>query len=161
MYAVVRTDNMEGTTQGKFLVSLRYTEGGEAKEIENGSVVLVGKLTDGEREVREAGPVAVDSPLSKVALVASPEVVKTKSHNALADFINLAGDILTGYKLVSGDFFSITKEGFADGSVLEVGSVVELAAGTKVKAVKTATSGATQVGEIYAIEGNYYVIEVA
>ena len=42
---------------------------------------------------------------------------------------------------------------------MEVGSVVELVAGTKLKAVAL-DSGSTQIGKIIAIEDPWYVIEV-
>ena len=61
--------------------------------------------------------------------------------------------------MTSGDIFSVSKEAL-DGEAA-VGSVVEAQAGTKLKVVKTATSGSTTVGKVMAIEGNYFVIEVA
>lgn len=98
MYACVRTDNMEGTTLGKYTVSLKVDA-----DIENGSVVVVGGLVEGEREVRTYTAPKGNEKLGKLALVASPEVVKEKSHNSLADFINKKDEIARGYILVSGD----------------------------------------------------------
>ena len=157
-YACVRTDNMSGTTVGKDLVSLRYSDGNKEAAIENGSVVLIGAYLEGHREVRQATAVAANSPLSSVALIAHEEVDKTKAHNAIKDYINEAGMNVRGYRLTSGDCFSLTKEGF----VADPGTnkVVELAAGTKLNAVNSATSGSTVVGKIIAKEGEWYVVEV-
>lgn len=159
-YACVRTDNMAGTTLGKDLVSLRFYDAAEKEAaIENGSVVLVGAYLEGQREVRKATAVAADSKLSDVALIASEEVVKTKSHNNLNEFINEAGSNARGYRLTSKDAFAVTKEAFVDATAAKVGAVVELAAGTKFSAVDSA-SGATKVGTITAVEGIWYVVEV-
>lgn len=161
-YACVRTDNMSGTTIGKDLVSLKYFNG-EDKEaaIENGNVVLVGAYLEGQREVRKATAVAANSKLSEVALIANEEVLKTKSHNTLAEYINEAGQIVRGYRLVSKDIFSVTKEAFVEASGAKINAIVELAAGTKFKAVASATSGSTAVGKIVAVEGDWFVVEVA
>ena len=159
-YACVRTDNMSGTTIGKDLVSLKYFNA-EDKEaaIENGNVVLVGAYLEGQREVRKATAVAADSKLADVALIANEEVLKTKTHNTLSEYINEAGQNVRGYRLVSKDIFSVTEEAFVDASAAKVDAVVELAAGTKLSAVASA-SGATVVGKITAVEGDWYVVEV-
>lgn len=153
-YAIVRTDNMSGTVNGKDLVSLNF-----ADAIENGNVVLIGGYADGEREVRTATVPAADSNLSDIALVASEEVVNSKNYNGLSDFINEKGDIIRGYRLTSKDIFSVSKEAL-DGDA-EVGHVVELQAKTKLKVVASATASTTTVGKVIAIEGEWIVIEVA
>lgn len=155
-YAIVRTDNMSGTYVGKDLVSLRAD-----KDIENGSVVVVGALEEGEREVRTMADMAATSKLSELAVIAGVEVIKDKKYNALSEFINETGDIVRGYRLVSKDLFSVTKEAFKDGAKLAVGNIVECAAGRKMNAVASATASTTAIGKIIAIEGEYYVIEVA
>lgn len=159
-YACVRTDNMSGTTLGKDLVSLRYYDGSNEAAIENGHVVLIGDYLDGEREVRKATKVAANSKLADVALVASEEVVKTKGHNNLDEFINEAGSNLRGYRLTSKDVFAVTKAALDGGEQIKEGAIVELAAGTKLKAVASATASTTTVGKIKAVEGVWYVIEV-
>lgn len=85
---------------------------------------------------------------------------KTKAHNTLKEYINIAGLNVRGYRLSSKDCFSLTKEAFASDSVLAKDSVVELAAGTKFKAVASATGDSTTVGKIVAVEGEWYVVEV-
>lgn len=164
-YAVVRTDNMSGTVEGKNLVSLVYDE-----DIENGCVLAIGDLVEGERELREGTAPAKDAALRDVALICSPEVVKSMSYNALSDFINLAGDPLRGYRLTPKDAFGITAEGFAEGDSPEVGYFVELNGTTKLHAVEEATGAGepdgdpttvTVVGKIIAFEDPYFVVEVA
>lgn len=161
VYACVRTDNMSGTVMGKDLVSLKYIPTDKEESIENGSIVVIGNYLDDEREVRRCSTPTASTLLSDCALIASEEVVKEKSYNALNEFINEPGAILRGYRLTTKDIFSVTKEAFAEGAVLEVGSIVELTDSTKLNAVTSATSGATRVGKIRRVEGEWYVIEVA
>lgn len=159
-YGVVRTDNMSGTTLGKNLVSLKYQESSVDTAIDNGNVVVVGDLIEGEREIRLASKPAADTALKNIALVATPELNKDKKVTLPAEYTNAAGTILRGYRLLSHDIFSVTADALA-GDTLSVGYAVELQAGTKLKVVSSATSDSTQVGKIIAIEGDWYVIEVA
>ncbi len=160
-YACVRTDNMSGTINGQDLVSVKFYGGSNPAAIENGNVVLVGEFLEGEREVRKATAPAANSDIYKCALIASEEVVKSKSHNNLDEFINEAGDIARGYRFTKNGLFAVTKEAFASGAVLAVGSIVELTATTKFNAVASATASTSQVGTIVLIEGEWYVIEIA
>lgn len=156
-YACVRTDNMSGTVEGKNLVSLKYNG-----EIENGSVVVVGEYIDGEREVRNATAPKKDTKVRDLALIATPEVIKDKDYYSIANFINENGDICRGYRLTSGDLFSLTKEAFADGASLKKNAIVELSDNSvKLNAVETATDSTTAVGKIVLIEDGWYVVEVA
>ncbi len=159
-YACVRTDNMSGTVEGKNLVSLKYNG-----DIENGSVVKVGDYIDGEREVRSATAPAKDTAIRDIALIASPEVIKDKTYHSIANFINENGAICRGYRLTSGDIFSLTKDGFAGGASLKVGALVELNGTAKFNAVDAASgtdeAAVTVVGKIVLIEDDWYVIEVA
>ena len=161
VYACVRTDNMSGTVMGKDLVSLKYIPSDKEEAIENGSIVLIDNYMDGEREVRRCYNPSPTNLLSDCALIASEEVVKNKSYNALNEFINEPGAILRGYRLLSKDIFSVTKEAFVEGAALEVGAIVELTDTTKFNAVMSKTEGVTRVGKIRRIEGEWYVIEVA
>lgn len=156
-YGVVRTDNMSGTTLGKDLVSVKYEASGADAAIENGAVVLVGDYIDGE--VRKATAPAKDSPIASVALIASEEIDKTKAHNTLDEFRNEAGAVARGYRFRTGDSFSL-KASAIDGTAKK-DSIIELQAGTKLKAVDTATSGATKIGTVVLVEGEWFVIEVA
>lgn len=156
-YGVVRTDNMSGTTLGKDLVSIKFKSGDADAAIENGAVVLIGDYIDGE--VRKGSAPAANSPIDSIALIASEEIVKDKKTNTLAEFVNKAGSVARGYRLRTGDIFSL-KAAAIDGTAKK-GSVIELQAGTKLKAVDSATASSTKVGTVVAVEGDWFVIEVA
>lgn len=157
MYGRFRSDNMSGTTLGKDLVSLKFKASGNDAAIENGNVVVVGKYIAGE--VREATVPAASSDKNVIAVIGSEEIIKSKKNNTLGEFINEAGVISRGYRLRSGDLFSVTAEALA--GTPAVGSLVELQADTKLKVVTTATAGSTTIGKIVLNEGIWYVIEVA
>lgn len=151
-HAMFRSDNMEGTTDGKFLVSLYIsTDSG----LDNGNVVKVGNLKAGEREVREyATPAATDA-LGDIAILGSEEVIKDKKYNTVGDFYNVKGSVARGYKLVPGDLFAVTADALsaASGYNYTPGTtIVELMAGNKLKAVDSLTSGSTKVGVLEAKE---------
>lgn len=154
-YAVVRTDNMSGTVEGKNTVSLVYDD-----DIENGCVLAIGDFIDGERELREGTIPDKAAELRDVALLAAPEVVKASSQNTLSEFINEAGTPIRGYRFTPKDVFGLTKEGFASGDNPAVGNVVELNGTTKLHAVASATASTTTVGKIVLFEDPYYVVEV-
>ena len=85
-YGVIRVENASGITLGKDLFSLKCESA-----IENGHVVVVGDYISGE--VRAFSTPAANTAMGKVAIIASEEIVKTKSYNTLAEFINEAGSI--------------------------------------------------------------------
>lgn len=170
-HAVVRTDRLFGTDNRAGLISIKYfvTENSEKVEtaIDNGNFLKVGALLDGEREVFEGSTPAANDSLADVVLVASPEVMYDERLRDLDDYYNVAGKICRGYRLHSGDVFSVTKEALAGAATPAVGDVVELKADTKlniVAAATGATSGSTVVGSIIAIDVvgryTYYVILV-
>jgi hypothetical protein len=171
-YGVVRTDNMFGTDVRAGLVSIKYivTTGSGASavktetEIENGRILKVGDLMDGEREIFEGVVPAADSELSEVVLIASPEVMYDERKRNLNEFINVAGKACRGYRLHKGDIFSVTIDALDAAATPEVGNVVELQADTKLKVVASATSGSTTVGRVIAVDVvgryTYYAILV-
>ena len=161
-YSVVRTDLMHGTSNAADLVSVKYLPSGTATAIDNGNVVSVTTLVSGQRDVFTAVTPAVNSALSTIALIASPELLVDERLKSLADFRNEAGAIARGYRLRSGDIFSVTSAGITEisGTAPAAGQVVELAAAIKLKLVAGLTSGSTQVGTVIAIEGDYIVIRV-
>ena len=159
-YAIVRTDLMSGTKQPADLVSIKYQVSSVDTAIENGNVALVGALGTGEREVYLASAPAVDSALEGVVLVATPELNYDKRLKNLNQFRNEAGEIARGYRLRSGNVFSVTAEALT-ATTPAVGNIVELQADTKLKVVSSLTSGSTKVGTVIAIEGDYIVIRVA
>lgn len=174
-YSVVRTDNLMGTDVSTFLDSVRFykVETVDNKsvdveaEIENGNVVEVGDLLDGERELHRAVAPTATTALDKIGLVANPEVHYDERKRGLDEYINRAGQNVRIYYLHHGDEFGVTIEGLnvASGYEPKPGDAVELMAGTKLNVVATATSGSTQVGKLIAIEKagrmTYYVVRVA
>lgn len=164
IHAVVRTDLMSGTDVRADLVSVKYmgANGSTPTAIDNGNVLKIGALVEGQREVFVGGNVEAATPVTDIVLVASPEVEYDERKRNLEQFENAAGKVMRGYRLRSGDIFSVTKEAFANAP--ESNKVVELAAGTKLKVVKTATESSTVVGDIIAVETagryTYYVVKV-
>ncbi len=163
-YDVVRLDNMSGTTDGTLLRSVRFYDGDKEAAIENGRVVLIGDLLDGQREVRKATAPAATSPLNHIGLVAVPELMYDERKRNLTEFINEAGENVRVYIPHVRDIFSVTAEALDAAAAIAKGNLVELQAGTKLKVVATATDKSTQVGKIVDIETvgslTYYVIEV-
>ena len=148
---------MSGTTDGTLLRSVRFYDNDKEAAIENGRVVLIGDLLDGQREVRKATAPAATSPLTHIGLVAAPELMYD-------EFINEAGENVRVYIPHVRDIFSVTAEALDAAAAIAKGNLVELQAGTKLKVVATATEKSTQVGKIVGIETvgslTYYVIEV-
>lgn len=165
-YGIVRTDNMYGTDVRTGLVSIQYmgADGATPTAIENGNVLKVGALKTGEREVYVGGAVAAADKISDVVLVASPEVMYDERKRNLDEFINEAGKNCRGYRLHTGDIFSVTKEALDGVTTPAVGNIVELKAGTKLNVAATATTNSTVVGKIIAVDVvgryTYYAIKV-
>ncbi len=163
-YGVVRLDNMSGTTDGTLLRSVRFYDNDKEAAIENGRVVLIGDLLDGQREVRKATAPTATSPLTHIGLVAAPELMYDERKRNLTEFINEAGENVRVYIPHVRDIFSVTAEALDAAAAIAKGNLVELQAGTKLKVVATATDKSTQVGKIVDIETvgslTYYVIEV-
>lgn len=165
-HAVVRTDNLYATDVRAGLVSIQYlgANGSTPTAIENGSVLKVGALKTGEREVYVGSAVAAADKIDDIVLVASPEVMYDEHKHNLDEFINEAGKNCRGYRLHTGDIFSVTKEALVGAGTPAVGNIVELKAGTKLNVATTATSGSTTIGKIIAVDivgrYTYYVIKV-
>ena len=163
-YGVVRLDNMSGTTDGTLLRSVRFYDNDKEAAIENGRVVLIGDLLDGQREVRKATAPTATSPLTQIGLVAAPELMYDERKRNLTEFINEAGENVRVYIPHVRDIFSVTAEALDAAAAIAKGNLVELQTGTKLKVVATATDKSTQVGKIVDIETvgslTYYVIEV-
>lgn len=165
-YGIVRTDNMYGTDVRAGLVSIKYmgADGSTPTAIENGNVLKIGALITGEREVYVGGEVAADDKIGDIVLIASPEVMYDERKRNLDEFINEPGKNCRGYRLHTGDIFSVTKDALDGVKAPVVGNVVELAKGTKLNVAATATSGSTVVGKIIAVDNvgryTYYAIKV-
>lgn len=154
MANIVRTDRLAGTSVPSLLVSARYQVSDVDTAIENGSIVELKGLMEGQRELYIAGKPAADATLGKLALVATPEICYEANKRRLSDFINEAGSNIRCYILHSGDIFSVSKAG-VDGSAA-VGSKLAVQAALKLK-----VDAAGTFGEIIAIENDMVVIQVA
>lgn len=166
IHGVVRTDRMFGTDVAANLVSVMYMGAGTtATAIDNGNVVKLSGLMDGEREIFKGVTPAANTAKDLVALIATPEVMYDERKKNLNEFENEAGAVCRAYLLHTNDIFSVTKEALDATGTIAKGWKVEMMAGTKLKAVASVTSSSTAIGEIIAIEktGNqtYYVIQVA
>ena len=155
--AMFRSDNLAGTTQGKYLVSVRMAE-----DLENGSIVVPGAYEDGAREVRACAAPEADTAIGKIAILGSEDVNKEVKYDTIGAFTNKSGSIARGYILEHGDIFSVTAEAIS--GTANVGSTLAVEAGSyKMKAVESA-SGATVIGECVAIEQDgattWYVVRV-
>lgn len=165
-YAVVRTDNLDGTDVRAELASAVYmgSDGATPTEIENGNVILLGALMEGEREKHIATDVAADSNIKEVFLVATPEDMYDDTKHGLDKFINEANMPIRCYGLPPRGVFSVTKEALTGAEAPAKGNIVELAAGTKLNVAEAATSGSTQVGIIEDVEIvgrlTFYVIRI-
>lgn len=167
IYSCFRADLASGTNNPKDLVSVKYLPSATATAIENGQLVCVGGFITGSREVRTGTTPAANTALASLAIIGSEEVVKTETYNGLAEFINEAGAICRGYRLRTGDIFSVTAEALnvGEGVTVTVGStIVEAMAGTKLNCVATLTSNSTKIGTIIAKETQgdktWYTFEV-
>lgn len=163
-HAVIRTDLMSGTNDFSRMRSFRYMADGETPTaIDNGNVVVLDGLMDGQREVYKAVTPTVSADINKVAIVATPELMYDAMHKQLEDFYNAEGKICRGYlPQIGTDIFSVTAEALEVAGTPAKGWAVELGATTKLKAVESPTGGSTQIGKIIDVEtvGSrvYYVI---
>lgn len=80
-------------------------------EIEQGSLVAIGDLVDGEREIYNAAAVT-DATAEKVALIASDEVNYDPRKAMWEDFTNEANYPVKAYELKENDVFTISEDGF-------------------------------------------------
>lgn len=163
-HAVVRTDNMTGTDVRSQLVSIRYmgADGDTPTAIDNGNVLKIDGLIEGEREVFCGKAPTAEDTIGDVVLIASVEVMYDERKKNLDEYENEAGKICRGYRFNSGDVFAVTAEALT--GTKTKGDVVELAAGTKLNTAASATGSATVIGSIIEIETSgrytYYVIKV-
>jgi hypothetical protein len=158
-YCVIRTDLMSGTKQPADLLSVRVYDGeGNMIDAENGLIVKVGALEDGEREVHKATLYADRDNLDECAILAGVEMMYDATKHSLDDYINVAGKAVRAYIPRNRNVFSVTKEGFLDGTVPAVGDTVGIGANGKLEA-----SG-TNLGKCIAIEKagmfTFYVIQI-
>ena len=160
-YAVVRTDLLFGTDVRSGLVSIKYMgdDGETPTEIENGNVLKVGDLMDDEREIFIGSAPSSSDALEDIVLIASPEILYDEHLHNLDDFINEADMPARGYRLHSGDIFSVTAEAL-DGTPA-LGSSVTIADGTQLAVDGTGTEIGTIIAEDTTSRYTYFAIRVA
>ena len=153
-HCICDTSLMLGTVSASKLVNVKLSAA-----VDNGNIVAIGALADGESEAFAASKPTATTPISKLALIKAPEVLADERLKNLGDFYNKAGAIVRGYLFESGDEFRLTAEGLS--GTPAVGNAVEADASYKLKAVSSATGSSTQIGTIIAVEGDYFVVRVA
>ena len=158
-YTVFRSDLLSGTDDASALVSCRvYDAEDNPIEVENGTLVELKSLEEGEREVFKVVLATASTPLNRLAVIGSVETMYDERKKNLDEFINEAGAICRAYIPRSRNKYAITKEGFKDGEAPEVDAVIGIADG------KHDPSASTGFGVCVAIEQagryTYYVIDV-
>lgn len=152
-HAMFRSDNLAGTSQGKYLASVRVTE-----NLDNGLIVVPGEYEAGAREVRVCAAPTADDKIGTIAILGSEEVNKAVKFDTVGGFTNEANSVARAYILEHGDMFSVSAEGFV--AVPAVGDEVKVAA----DAHKMGTAGDVTVGKCIAIEldgaTTWYVVRV-
>lgn len=108
MAKFVRTDNCAFTKVPSLIKSAKYmgTDGATATAIENGELVAIRTLMDGEREIHVAvKPEATDT---VIGVVCTPEVeYDEKGYHGLDTFTNKAGDVIRVGVLQKADIYSV------------------------------------------------------
>ena len=132
MAKVVRLDNMAATKVPSLIKSAKYMVSNVATAIENGELVTVGALVDGEREIHEAtAPVSGDT---NIGIVCTPELLYNQNGVAdgdLANYTNEADAVIRVMILQKGDIFSIAGESTSADKDVD-GEVVAKFMGTEV-----------------------------
>lgn len=151
-YAVITREKMVSEYDGTKRIAVKIDE-----ELQNGSVVVVGDLVDGEREIYATSKPAANTDINDIVILTSPEVDADERKKSLSDFVNPTTKPATGDYICKNDIFSLTAEGF-DGEPKK-GAIVELQAGYKLKAVASATEGSTVVGKIIDFVNGKYAVQ--
>ena len=159
-HAVVRTDLMDGTDVRGQLVSVKYmgADGATPTEIDNGNVLKVESLIDGEREVYAGVTPAADTAITDIVLVASVEVMYDERKKNLDEYVNEENKICRGYRLHHGNIFSVTAEALT--GTPEKGSAVTLDAGTKLAVGGSGTAVCKIIDVEIAGRYTYYAIKI-
>lgn len=113
-YQFVRADLLSGNRDNTQVKSAMYFKDGEKAPVENGTIVAIKKLMDGEREIHEV--VDVTDSDTYVGIVTTPELLYDQrgiGDGDLANFRNEAGEPVRVHVLHPGDCFSIGNGGEA------------------------------------------------
>lgn len=156
------SDAMPGTTLGQYLVSLRV-----ATEIDNGMLVAVGALEDGQREVKAMAAITADTKIGAIAVLGSEEVDKEKTFDTVGGFTNKVGTIARGYILHDNGAYSVTAGAFETGKIPAVGNTIYAKINTNLHTTdaKNGEDNNVKIGTCEAIEVDgattWYVIRIA
>lgn len=152
--AIIRLDNVQATHDGSLLKSVKLTE-----ELQNGSVVEIGGLSNGEREIHTT--VKPSASTKNFGILCTPELMYDEKKQ-MDEFVNDTLRPARAFTPVKWDIFSATVEAFND--TPKVGQAVEIADSNLMNVVDTATEGSTQIGKIIEIDivgsKTFYVVEV-
>ena len=152
--AIIRLDTVSATHDGSLLKSVKLTA-----PLQNGSVVEIGGLVAGEREIHSTSTPKATS--TYFGILCTPELMYDEKKQ-MDEFINGVDKPARAFIPTKGDIFSATKEAF--NTTPKVNDAVELAAANTMKVVSPATSGSTQIGKIIEIDvvgsKTFYVVEV-
>lgn len=170
-YAVIRTDRMFGTDNRAGLVSVlipdEYNDS-PLEHLENGCVVVLNGLTEGERELYAIQQTTgSETDLTNLAILATPELLYDERLHNLDDFTNMAGKAARAYRPHHGDIFSVTKEGLDVGAATDpiaVGWAINTKAGWKLSAADDSGNPGAALGRVIAVDNTgrytYYVIQI-
>lgn len=145
------------TTNGKNIVE-KDDKGAvtNGQELTNGLFVKLGKLMDGEREVRQATLAGKADAKEEVVFIHNSEVMYDERLNKLADYRISEGKVARAYRLFNGDIITLTTDLYqgnvAVGDVLIVHTNGKLGKGTE-----TETTGAKIKFEV--IEDSGYELD--
>lgn len=159
-HAIVRTDNLSGTTDGSKLISAVFYNEDNTAAIDNGNVVSITDTLINRETYKVVAPSATDT-RATIGLVASVEVIYDQQRtHGLEDFENEAGAKIRVYALEAGDEFSVTKEALS--GTPAANKYVKLTADSTKLTVADASTDA--IGVIVGVEvvdaDTYYVIKV-
>lgn len=122
MAKFVRTDNCAFTKVPSLIKSAKYmgTDGATATAIENGELVAIRALMNGEREIHVA--VKPEETDTVIGVVCTPEVeYDEKGYHDLDTFTNEAGAVIRVGVLQKADIYSVGND--ANTSDVEAGTV--------------------------------------
>lgn len=160
-HAIVRTDNVFGTDNRTGVVSIEYmgANGTTPTEIDNGNVLKVGKLVDGERQIHIGSAPAAGDKIEDVVLIATPEIIYDSEKDYIGNFYNEAGVPARGYRIHSGSIFSVTANALDGTPAKDQG--VEFGGTTKLKVAEHSASSIGSIIEVDTVGGEtFYVIEI-
>jgi hypothetical protein len=160
-HAIVRLDNVSGLYNGALVKSAKYFVNDTPTAIDNGNIVVLDGLVEGEREIFKA--VAPTATSNNVFLTCGVELIyEQETYHGLEDYVNEAGKVFRAVMLQSGDIFSVTAEALDSTPV--VGNYVTVSDGKTTMAVTDTVGESKMIGKVISIEtagsDTYYVISV-